>query len=745
MTEGREGGRSLAWVATLIAVGVSLRVACHVGQTWWDTFAYAGVALGGNPIARFASRYGMVWPVALLQRLLGTDSPTLAVYPLLCSTATLVTTWALGRRLHGESCGRWAALLLALTPIELVYATQYMPDVCVAFWISLAILCLLRAADGPTRTSLVLAAAACWVGAQTKEVTVALGPCFLWLAWRAARWRGVSWFGVGVLASGACDAAICAWLWGDPAWKVRAFLEEGLGANTNDWTQGFASRSLVEVFLTRQGSHAPLLPIAVAALAAPADSGFGRRLVVMWLALVGGFFVTCDLAFQKLKLEPRYLADLSVPLAILGGRLLGRLWGPCGFRHLAWGGGACGVATLLSLFGPGALRVTAWGPLTGSLLGPLVVALALAIAWSRRSAFALRGAAALLLLALGVHAGTWAGVWSAYRRWTYEGIRAPLELLRSLPPGKAHVAPMYLCQAAFWSGYRADLPLVHPYDGREWLRDLSFRAPLWTPTRWFDARAPRPGDEPPRYRVVDADGESTIDTQRWTLLFRRDLRVYLWSPSRRDRDRFLQDTEALPRTLGLTEARARVHLASGRPGRALAELSAVRWEDEPSGQMGLLYEEASATAAHAVARTRAATWIRARDVVGTATSAPGRQLTLAFEPGPVPPRRSCLLADARLSGPQALLVAWRIRVSGFLQGRAAHVVVVRFLDEQGGVVLNRRLSVPLAAGEWATRTLSLPRPPATARRVRVSVEFSGTTGTGGVVQFDRVRLLRTDG
>lgn len=761
---------SVGWLAAIIGIGVALRIACWVGMTWPDTYTYAGIALGGNPVPRFASRYGIVWPVALLQRLFGLDATVLAVYPLLCSAATLVTTWAIGRRLFGEACGRWAAFLLSLTPIELVFGTQLLPDVCAAFWVSLAFLGLILAADGSARWPLILAAVACYIGAQSKETTVALAPCFLWLAWRAARCRGLAWFGAGLLASAACDAAVCSWLWGEPLWKVRAFLQYGLDSNTSGWARGFLKRSIVEILFSAPGSHSTLIPLAVAALAVPSTAGVQRRLLVAWLATLGGFLVACDLCCQKLYLQPRTFLALSVPMAILGGSLLARLWVTCGVRPVIWAGsiglGSIFVVDLLS----GAGRLTALNPLAPSLAGPMIVALALAVAWQTRSASVRRIAAALLVTALGVHAGVWAGTWSARQRSEYEGTRAPLEFLRTLPPGTVRVKFKYALNAAFWSGYRSDLPLLHENGVAAWMKGLSFHVPFWGASRAFDARPFHPGRwSSPGYRVVDEEEDGPLDPREWTLLYRRALRVYLWAPLADDRDRFLRETDDRPPTPALAEARARVLIASGQPGRAIGEMNAIPWEEEPSGEMGLLYEEAAARAGDEAAAARSVAWIRDRELldcpqldgstdqrrwtIGTDRREPtglpaspgigtGQAIPFTFGADPAP--QNLRVQEVPLQGCVPLLLGWLTRAEEFEDGKVVQRVSVQFLDVHGGIVLNQRWSTPVRAHPWTSQTFAIPRPPDTARRIRVSVGFSELAHPHGILHLDRIHLLRTD-
>ena len=57
-------------------------------------------------------------------RLFGTSDAGLRLFSLLCALLTIPLLWLLGRELGGESLGRTAVLLFALSPVSLFYSVE---------------------------------------------------------------------------------------------------------------------------------------------------------------------------------------------------------------------------------------------------------------------------------------------------------------------------------------------------------------------------------------------------------------------------------------------------------------------------------------------------------------------------------------------------------------------------------------------------------------------------------------------
>ena len=762
---------SWGWMLLLLAVGLSLRLSTIAPPFAPDTFGYTCVAMGGGAVPRFASRYGLIWPLAVLVRLFGETPHVLVIYPAFCSTATLLVTYLLGRRLVGESASRWGTLLLALTPVEVAYGTNFLPDVCAVFWVSLAFLAAVRSLDTGRLAPLLVVSLASYVGIQTKEVVVAIVPVFLWLAWRAAAWRGVSVLLLGFLGTASFDAWACWWLWGDPLWKVRAFLEAGLNANVSASNRGFLDTTLIGTLFSSQMSHATVLPIAVASLCVPAVALRPRRILVWWLASTAAFLVFCDLRYDRLAFAPRYFAHLSVPMALLGGAFLQRLLGPCRFRVVLLGIGACiGVYVGCGLLSADAARMV-HQRLVPSLLAPTLVCLLLAFAPRVQSCR--RGPlAAFLAILLALQAGLWTRARNDALISRHETEDPAFELIGRLPAGSVHLPLVLGPRAAFWSGFTDGHPFCFEEFVPRSMSDASFRVPLWAPLRTIHAsvlsRDSIPG---PRYWLVhEGQEEEALETGAIPL-FRRDLRLLLWDRAPNAIERFLAESRELASRPTLAEARARVFLAAGRPEEAVAEIGRADWEEDPSGQMALLCEQAAVRAGSQPRLSDVRSWMASRELLVdpafddgehhgawklftrpcasvTMTSGHGPDpvggVRVDVQPSPIDSPRPFLWQQVRRRGSEHLVAGWSFRMQGFPSAVGRLIVRMQLLDPHGKLIGGKEWSPRLRDCGWRDQSFSLERPQVVGRSVRLTFLLSGDPCSRGSICIDRVHLLRMD-
>src|SRR5437899_3510022 len=110
---------------------------------------------------------------------------------MLVAAATLVATYALGRRVAGRKVAAWAAALLAVSPLFFAQSSMLHIEIAPALFITLAILALLprpelstRDDPGPRMAAFALAAS---LAILSKETSVILLPVAWAYAWRARR------------------------------------------------------------------------------------------------------------------------------------------------------------------------------------------------------------------------------------------------------------------------------------------------------------------------------------------------------------------------------------------------------------------------------------------------------------------------------------------------------------------------------------------------------------------------------
>lgn len=97
----------------------------------------------GNELdpSNFANqRYMMLYPTALIFKLLGANRYTIMIFPIICSLGQIIVTFMIGRLLANKTVGLTAALLMAIYPLDIYVGTVPYPDGPLGFFIGLSIL-----------------------------------------------------------------------------------------------------------------------------------------------------------------------------------------------------------------------------------------------------------------------------------------------------------------------------------------------------------------------------------------------------------------------------------------------------------------------------------------------------------------------------------------------------------------------------------------------------------------------------
>src|SRR3569833_953831 len=79
------------------------------------------------PTNHWAARVGLVGPTALAYLLFGVTLWSTVLFPFLCSILTVIVATVLGRRLLGDSAGWLAGLLVAMFPMDAIFASMLFP------------------------------------------------------------------------------------------------------------------------------------------------------------------------------------------------------------------------------------------------------------------------------------------------------------------------------------------------------------------------------------------------------------------------------------------------------------------------------------------------------------------------------------------------------------------------------------------------------------------------------------------
>jgi len=143
----------LPWI---LAAALALRLLLFTGIQGNDDVSYyasaARVARGG-PIPKsdlLQTRFALVAPVAALFRLFGAHATLLLLPSLVASLALIALAYRLGSQRYSVEVGRAAAILTALSPLDIFYATASNTDVPLAMWLAAGVSALWSVPAAPT-------------------------------------------------------------------------------------------------------------------------------------------------------------------------------------------------------------------------------------------------------------------------------------------------------------------------------------------------------------------------------------------------------------------------------------------------------------------------------------------------------------------------------------------------------------------------------------------------------------------
>lgn len=149
--------RSTVALLSVVALALCIRLALFVGPAEVDDYNYARYAYEISKgdfslpdvekdtgwLQRF--RFAILLPVALSFATFGVSDLATVLWPLLCSLGSTTLAFCLGKQIQDESVGLLAALLYALFPLDIVYATRLLPEAILPFFTGLSVLFFAKA------------------------------------------------------------------------------------------------------------------------------------------------------------------------------------------------------------------------------------------------------------------------------------------------------------------------------------------------------------------------------------------------------------------------------------------------------------------------------------------------------------------------------------------------------------------------------------------------------------------------
>ncbi len=340
---GLTPGARRAAVLLVVLLAVALRLYGMTGNITFDSLVYAQDAynlLNGtfnlNTDSWYSHRLPVFVPVALFYAMLGVSNLSTNLWPLLLSVLQILAVVWIGRKLVGSEAAILAAALVAMVPLDVVYAGVLSPDVVMAslltFSAALWILGL-EGRDVPSRLHVLLSGALCALACDTRAYALLIAVFFAGHALsRRAFVRTLPWWVLGFVAVVLPLAGVYARVTGDPLLPIRA-MSAFYGESGH--TQGLAGFLAYPLLALKPGSlmglFSPLLVIAVLlALARPTRE---RWILLAWMAPVmlylqfGSMSLTSYVPVFK---RVRFLTPVLAPGALLLSSVLLEWLAPAG-------------------------------------------------------------------------------------------------------------------------------------------------------------------------------------------------------------------------------------------------------------------------------------------------------------------------------------------------------------------------------------------------------------------------------
>jgi 4-amino-4-deoxy-L-arabinose transferase-like glycosyltransferase len=322
---------SAVMLAVIVAIGATVRLWALGGLSFAlgsDDSRYVAVAqnlaaghLPEGDAEWFGARAVFLWPVALTFRVLGADDYRAVAWPLACSLLSIVAAFLIGRELMGRRPALVAAGLVALAPVEVIWATRLRPDAVMPAFVALAVWAALRSRRSTGRAAWWLAGAGALTGAawSARETALLMVPVVVVAAWPCIRasWRRVAAYVLGLLAVPLAEVLVFAFD-GRPLWPLTATA--GAGSYRSPLEGLERTTSYISQLVTHVGDpRSPLFLVLPAVLIAGSVAwARGLRAAVLPTAWLGWGLLYLEVATLASVDKPvRFLTLLTVPTALL--------------------------------------------------------------------------------------------------------------------------------------------------------------------------------------------------------------------------------------------------------------------------------------------------------------------------------------------------------------------------------------------------------------------------------------------
>lgn len=334
---------SSASPATLVAVALAaaLRVLFASGFVDQDDRAYIERAYHlsiGDPSPRGGhqgARLGIAVPPALSFAAFGVGRWQAGLFFLFCSAAGVGVAYWGGRMLFDERTGVVAAFLLAVFPLDVIYATIVSPTAPTGLFAGLAVLLFLRSESRAAPLAPAAAGIALGTACVFGEIPLFafLVYPFYALAIGGAHRRHLA-VAAGFAAVLLCEVAFTGWWVGDPLARLRSLAGASTVRSVNadvaeaGWTLDWLSDPLLRVCTEQELGVFFIIGLPLAALRCVRSTSASERALALWIVVLFlwiSYGSVSPLTYAPLDRLPRYLSIVQIPLVLVLALWLQRL------------------------------------------------------------------------------------------------------------------------------------------------------------------------------------------------------------------------------------------------------------------------------------------------------------------------------------------------------------------------------------------------------------------------------------
>lgn len=186
-------------VLIILAVGVALRLLSFAGLMGSDDLIYNKAAYNLTTGEDFAlgnpgqNRLGLIFPLATMFKLWGVNEVSSSLVVFIPSLLLILLTFYVGRHFFGKEVGYVAALLQAIYPMDVLFATLLYPDLPTALFVGLAVYLFHRGCNDKGDLHFFASGLSVGLAYSVKETGAFAAPFLVGYALYNIRKKGFKW------------------------------------------------------------------------------------------------------------------------------------------------------------------------------------------------------------------------------------------------------------------------------------------------------------------------------------------------------------------------------------------------------------------------------------------------------------------------------------------------------------------------------------------------------------------------